>query len=146
MRHRDLELRLQELEFRQIFLEQQIDEAKAADADKSSIAELMIQYADVSARKDEIRQWQIADEADPKYGTQMRVDGMWRPKLPEFGSIEKALECMNSPDGGFGLQPAAVRAAREALAQNDNQEVIRALDGRSPLLPEGERKPFNTTL
>jgi len=146
MRHRDFELRLQGLELRQVFLEKQIDEAKASGAEKSAIGELMVQYADVSARMDEIRQWQNEENSDPKYGSQVRVDGMWRPRLPEFGSINKALEAMNSPDGGHGLSPAAVKAAREYQERGDVQEVIRALDGRSPLLPEGERKPFNTTL
>ena len=146
MRHRALELRLQELELRKVFLEGQIDDAKASDAEKSAIGELMIQYADASGRMDEIRQWQKEAETDPKYGTQVRADGMWRPRLPEFGSIELALEAMNSPDGGFGVSPAAVKAAREFRAQEDAQETVKALDGRSPLIPEGERKPFNTTL
>jgi uncharacterized coiled-coil protein SlyX len=146
MRHRALELRLQELELRQVFLKQQIDEAKTSGAEKSAIGELMTQYVDVSARMDEIRQWQKTDAESPKYGTQVRVDGMWRPKLPVFGSMEKALESLTSPDGGFGLSPSAVRAARERQTQGDTQEAIRALDGRSPLLPEDERKPFNTTI
>jgi len=146
MRHRALELRLQELELRQVFLEGQIDEAKASGAEKGVIGELMTQYVDVSARKDEILQWQKEDSASPKYGTQVRVDGMWRPKLPEFGSMEKALEALASPSGGKGWSASAVRAARERQTQGDTQEVIRALDGRSPLLPEDERKPFVTTL
>jgi hypothetical protein len=131
---------------RQEFIASQIKEAEAAGTTKATLAELMLQYNDVCARMDEIRQWQKADEASPKYGTQVRVNGAWRPKLPEAGSIEKALAAMNSPDGGLGHSAAAVRAAREFRAGKDAQTTVRSLDGRSPIVPEAERKPFNTTL
>ena len=88
----------------------------------------------------------FADEKGAKYGMSVRVNGMWRPKLPEVGSVEKALEAMNSPDGGFGHSAMAVKAAREFRSSEDAQNCVRSLDGRSPIIPEKERKPFNTTL
>src|SRR3989304_2027689 len=121
------------------------NETRASGAEKTAIAELMLKYTDVEARMDEIRLWEKAEEENPRYGTQVRVNGMWRPKLPEFGSLERALEAMNSPTGG-GHSAAAVKAAREFRSSEDARETVRSLDGRSPLVPEEERKPFNTTL
>ena len=123
----------------------QVSEAGARGPEKPVIAELMLKYPDVEARMDEIHLWEKAEEQNPRYGTQIRVNGMWRPKLPEFGSLERALEAMNSPTGG-GHSAAAVRAAREFRSSEDARETVRSLDGRSPLVPEEERKPFNTTL
>src|SRR3972149_3236867 len=112
MRHRAFELRLQELEMQLEFLVKQINEARTSGAEKTAIAELMLKYTDVEARMDEIRLWEKAEEENPRYGTQVRVNGMWRPKLPEFGSLERALEAMNSPTGG-GHSAAAGKGARE---------------------------------
>ena len=145
MNHRTLEMRLQELELKQAHLEKGIDEAKASGADKEVIGKLVMEYVDISARKSEILQWQEETAKDPKYGSHMRINGMWHPKLPMFGSVEKALEAMHSPAGWFP-NADAVKAAREFNARTDVQGMLRALDGRSPLLPEEERKPFNTTI
>lgn len=146
MKHRDLEIRLQELEQQQAMLKTQIDEAKAGEADKSMIGELMTKWVDVTARMNEIGLWQEADAKNPGYGIQIRVDGMWRPKLPEFGSIEVAIAAMQSPDGGSGLTQNEIWAARAFRAAEDAQETVKSLDGRSPFIPEEERKKFNTTL
>lgn len=146
MNHRALEMRLQDLEDRLVILHEKIQEAKKAEAERSVIGDLMMKYTAVEAQMGEIRAWQKADEKDPKYGTQVRVNGMWRPRLPVFGSVDEALEAMNSPDGGFGATTRAIAAARAWRAERDAQETVYALDGRSPLLPEDERKPFNTTL
>jgi hypothetical protein len=146
MKYRALELRLEDLQTQAEVLVKRIDEAKESGQDRSVIGELMLEYAGVNARMNEILLWKKMEEANPKYGTQVRVDGMWRPKLPEFGSIERALEAMHSPTGSGIHSAAAVRAAREFRATEDARNTVIALDGRSPLIPEGERKPFNTTL
>ena len=146
MRHRVLEMRLQDLEDKLLVLVEQIEEAKKGGAAKQVIGELMMKYSIVEARMDEVRLWQKMDEDNPKYGTQVRVDGSWRPKLPTFGSVEKALEVMKNPQEWYGTSTRAVVAARAYRAEGDAQETVNALDGRSPLLPESERKPFNTTL
>ncbi len=138
--------RLQELEAERQFLVTQIEDAKKECQDRAIIAEKMLKYTDLEARIDEINLWTVADEKSARYGTQIRVNGMWQPKLPVYGSVEEALEAMNSPDGGFGHSAGAVRAAREMRAKEDYQGCVWSLDGRSPLIPEDERKPFNITL
>lgn len=145
MRHRALQQRLEDLQVQEEILVKQIDTAKETQ-EKSAVGELMLQYAALKARQDEVSLWMAAEESSPKYGTQVRTDGMWRPKLPEFGSIDKALEAMNSPTGGGIHSVAAMLSAREFRTVEDTREAVRALDGRSPLMPENERKPFNTTL
>lgn len=146
MRHRPLEMRLQDLEDQLVMLHEQIQAAKRDEVGKDVIGELMLKYTAVEARMDENRLWQKADEESPKYGTQIRVAGVWQPKLPVFGSVEKALEVMKDPEGHYGASARAVVAARAWRAHTDAQETANTLNGRSPLLPPEERKPFNTTL
>jgi len=146
MRPQALVLRLADLEVQEEILAKKIDSAKAEEQDKAIIGEMMLEYAGIKARQDEILQWQKSAEADPRYGTPVRVNGMWRPKLPEFGSIEKALEVMSAPNGTCPHTVDGVYAAREHLTVESATEAVRAMNGRSPLIPEDERRPFNTTL
>ena len=146
MKDHALDVRLADLQQEADILVQKIDAAKADGQDKSAVGELMLKYAGIRGRVDEIHAWKEVAEKGARYGTQVRVDGVWRPKLPVFGSIEKALEAMNSPTGGGIHSAAAVKAAREFRAAEDALNAARAVEGRSPLLSEAERKPFNTTL
>jgi len=96
----------------------------------------------------ELKQWSREIDLDPGYGKLMRCsDGNRRPKLPVFVSAEMRASALENRAGTTtGLSEADVRRAREFRAREDAEVSIRSMDGRSPYIPEEERKPPRGTL
>ena len=96
----------------------------------------------------ELKQWSREIDLDPGYGKLMRCsDGIHRPKMPVFVSAEERAAAMDNRAGTTtGLSESDVRRAREFRAKEDGEVSIRNMDGRSPYIPEDERKPPRGTL
>jgi hypothetical protein len=96
----------------------------------------------------ELKQWSREIDLDPGYGKLMRCsDGIRRPKMPVFVDAEERAAAMDNRAGTTtGLSESDVRRAREFRAKEDGEVSIRNMDGRSPYIPEDERKPPRGTL
>ena len=96
----------------------------------------------------ELKQWSKELDLDPGYGKLIRcADGVHRPKLPVFASKEERGAALDNREGTLtGLSESDVRRAREFRAREDAEISIKNMDGRSPYIPEGERKPARGTL
>jgi len=96
----------------------------------------------------ELKQWSREIDLDPGYGKLMRcADGKHRPKLPMFESKEERGIALDNRAGTLsGLSEADVRRAREFRAKEDAEISIKNMDGRSPYIPEEERKQPRGTL
>ncbi len=96
----------------------------------------------------ELKQWSREIDLDPGYGKLMRCsDGIHRPKMPVFVDAEERASAMDNRAGTTtGLSESDVRRAREFRAKEDGEVSIRNMDGRSPYIPEDERKPPRGTL
>lgn len=92
---------------------------------------------------DELKQWIREIDQDPGYGKLIRyADGTRKPKLPVFESREERAAALENRAGTTtGLSEADVRRAREYRSREDGEISIRNMDGRSPYIPEDERKP-----
>ena len=96
----------------------------------------------------ELKQWSREIDLDPGYGKLMRCsDGVHRPKMPVFVNAEERAAALDNRAGTTtGLSESDVRRAREFRAKEDGEVSIRNMDGRSPYIPEDERKPPRGTL
>ena len=96
----------------------------------------------------ELKQWSREIDLDPGYGKLMRcTDGIHRPKMPVFADAEERAAALDNRAGTTtGLSESDIRRAREFRAKEDGEVSIRNMDGRSPYIPEDERKPPRGTL
>jgi hypothetical protein len=96
----------------------------------------------------ELKQWSREIDLDPGYGKLLRcADGVHRPKMPVFVDAEERAAAMDNRAGTTtGLSESDIRRAREFRAKEDGEVSIRNMDGRSPYIPEDERKPPRGTL
>ena len=119
------------------------EEMKARAGDVSTFRRIEDGILEMSGGLKELKQWSRELELDPRYGKLIRhSDGMLRPKLPVFErkkDVEAALE--NRAGTLTGLSEQDVLRAREWLAKEDAEVSIRNMDGRSPYIPDEERKP-----
>ena len=95
----------------------------------------------------ELKQWSREIDLDPGYGKLMRCsDGVHRPKMPVFMNAEERAAALDNRAGTATLSESDIRRAREFRAKEDGEVSIRNMDGRSPYIPEEERKPPRGTL
>ena len=67
--------------------------------------------------------------------------------MPVFVNAEERAAALDNRAGTTtGLSESDVRRAREFRAREDGEVSIRNMDGRSPYIPEDERKPPRGTL
>lgn len=91
---------------------------------------------------EELRQWSRELDLDPGYGKLiLGKDNIHRPKLPTFSSVAERTEALTNREGTLtGLSGDDVKRAREFRAREDAEVSIKNMDGRSPYIPEEERK------
>jgi len=91
---------------------------------------------------EELQQWSRELDLDPGYGKLiLGKDNIHRPKLPTFSSVAERTEALTNREGTLtGLSGADVKRAREFRAREDAEVSIKNMDGRSPYIPEEERK------
>ena len=68
-------------------------------------------------------------------------DNIHRPKLPTFTTAAERTQALTNRDETLtGMSEVDVRRAREFRAREDAEVSIKNMDGRSPYIPEEERK------
>lgn len=96
----------------------------------------------------ELLQWSREIDLDPGYGKLiLGKDNIHRPKLPTFTTVAERTEALTNREGTLtGLSGADVKRAREFRAREDAEVSIKNMDGRSPYIPEEERKQPRGTI
>ena len=139
------------LELRMRYLKRAIAELEYEKSKLSEVAQIRRIEDDVLEIQGgirELKQWSREIDLDPGYGKLIRcADGKHRPKLPMFESKEERGIALDNRAGTLsGLSEADVRRAREFRAKEDAEISIKNMDGRSPYIPEEERKQPRGTL
>ena len=144
MDQRRLELRILYLK-RNIF---KLENTKSKLSEVADIRRIEDAILGIQGGINELKQWSREIDLDPGYGKLIRfADGTRGPKLPTFVSVEERTMALENRAGtNTGLSEAGVRRAREFRAKEDAEVTIRNMDGRSPYIPEDERKPPRGTL
>jgi len=133
------------LELRVMYLRRAI---AVLERDKSAMSEVAeIRRAEdailgIQGGVSELLQWSRELDLDPGYGKLiLGKDNIHRPKLPTFTTAVERTEAFTNREGTLtGLSGADVKRAREFRAREDGEVSIRNMDGRSPYIPEEERK------
>lgn len=91
---------------------------------------------------EELKQWSRELDLDPGYGKLiLGKDNIHRPKLPTFTTAAERTQALaNRTETLTGMSEVDVRRAREFRAREDAEVSIKNMDGRSPYIPEEERK------
>jgi len=139
------------IELRMLYLKQQIATMKhqlIGLSDVSAIRRIEDGVLELQGGLKELRQWGREIDLDPGYGKLIRcADGIHRPKLPVFESKEERTVALENRAGTTtGLSESDVRRAREFRAREDAEISIKSMDGRSPYVPEEERKQSRGSL
>ena len=139
------------LEMRMDYLMRTVAELKHKKSKMTEVADMRRIEDDILGLQGgikELKQWSRELDLDPGYGKLMRcTDGKHRPKLPVFRSKEERGAALDNRKGTLtGLSESDVRRAREFRAREDAEISIKNMDGRSPYIPEEERKPPRGTL
>ena len=139
------------LELRIVYLKRQISELthrKSKETEVVQIRRVEDSILEIQGGIKELKQWAREIDLDPGYGKLIRcADGIRRPKLPVFESVEQRVAALANRAGTLtGLSESDVKRAREFRAREDAEVSIKNMDGRSPYIPEGERGPPRGTL
>ena len=138
------------LELRITYLKRGIAKLEYNKPNLSEVAEIRRVDDDILSLQggiSELRQWSREIDLDPGYGKLLRcADGIHRPKLPIFVSVEERTAALDNRAGTGTLSESDIRRAREFRAKEDAEISIRNMDGRSPHIPEEERKQPRGTL
>ena len=139
------------LELRIAYLKRQISELthqKSKETEVVLIRRVEDGILEIQGGIKELKQWAREIDLDPGYGKLIRcADGVRRPKLPVFESVEQRVAALANRAGTLtGLSESDVKRAREFRAREDAEISIRNMDGRSPYIPEEERGPPRGTL
>jgi hypothetical protein len=91
---------------------------------------------------EELKQWSRELDLDPGYGMLiLDKDNIHRPKLPTFTTAAERTQALtNRTETLTGMSEVDVRRAREFRAREDAEVSLKNMDGRSPYIPEEERK------
>ena len=133
------------LELRVLYLRRLIKELELQKAEASEVA-LIRRVEDrilwLQGGIEELKQWSRELDLDPGYGKLvLGTDRIHRPKLPTFTTAAERTEALTNREGTLtGLSGADVKRAREFRAREDAEVSIKNMDGRSPYIPEEERK------
>ena len=133
------------LELRIFYLKHQIAELEHKRTKMSEVAEIR-RIEDIilglQGGIKELKQWSREIDLDPGYGKLIRhADGVRRPKLPVFEDKQQRAAALENRAGTLtGMSESDVRRAREFRAKEDAEMSIRNMDGRSPYIPEEERR------
>lgn len=139
------------LELRIMYVKRKIAGFENRKSKLTEVAEIRRIEDEILMYQGEIRGlklWSREIDLDPGYGKLMRcTDGVHRPKMPVFVDAEERAAALDNRAGTTtGLSESDVRRAREFRAKEDGEISIRNMDGRSPYIPEDERKPPRGTL
>jgi len=139
------------LELRIMYLKRHISKLENTKATLSEVVDIRRiedSILQIQGGISELKQWGREMDLDPGYGKLIRfADGTRGPKLPTFASAEERTIALENREGTLtGLSGPDVRRAREFRAREDAEVSIRSMDGRSPYIPEDERKPPRGTL
>ena len=139
------------LELRIMYLKRRISKIENTKATLTEVADMRRlddAILEIQGGISELKQWGREIDLDPGYGKLMRcTDGIHRPKMPVFVSAEERASALDNRAGTTtGLSESDVRRAREFRAKEDGEISILNMDGRSPYIPESERKPPRGTL
>ena len=115
---------------------------KAKLSEVSQIRRLEDEILSLQGGITELKQWAREIDQDPGYGKLIRhADGVRRPKLPVFEDKQQRAAALENRAGTLtGMSESDVRRAREFRAKEDAEMSIRNMDGRSPYIPEEERR------